>query len=76
MNFKTQYPDFASIEEHIRAARVERAVAIAAWLTDATLSVRRGLKRLAASTSAGLAAERDRRAIESDAFLKRSVPRY
>jgi hypothetical protein len=76
VSFKNDYPDFASIEGHIRHARAERAVAIASLLTDAILSTVRGAKRLASAAGSGLAAERDRRAIESDAFLKRSVPRY
>ena len=28
MDFRTRYPDFAPIEQHIRAARVTRAVAV------------------------------------------------
>ncbi len=76
MNFKDQYPDFASIEHHIRRAHAERAVAIAAMLSSLIAKVGKGLKRLVDATGSGLAAERDRRAIEADAFLKRSVPRY
>jgi cell division inhibitor SulA len=76
MNFKTEYPDFASIEEHVRAARVERSVAIATWLSNLVVASGRGLRRLLAAANSGLAQERDRRAIEADAFLKRSVPKY
>jgi len=76
MSFKNNYPDFAAIEGHIRHARAERAVAIASFLADAILGTVRGIKRLAFATGTGIAAERDRRAIESDAFLKRSVPKY
>ena len=76
MQFKDKYPDFAAIEDHIRRARAERAVAIATWLSGAVLAVSGGIKRLVESTATGLATERDRRAIESDAFLKRSVPKY
>jgi len=28
MSFKTQYPEYAAIEQHIRAARIPRAVAL------------------------------------------------
>ena len=76
MSFKNNYPDFAAIEGHIRHARAERAVAIASLLADAIMGTVRGIQRLAGATGSSLAAERDRRAIESDAFLKRSVPKY
>jgi hypothetical protein len=76
MSFKDTYPEYASIEHHIRRARAERSVAIAHALAGLVVIIGRGLKRLASITSSGLAAERDRRAIEADAFLKRSVPRY
>jgi len=76
MHFKDKYPDFAAIEDHIRRARAERSVAIATWLANAVLGLSGGIKRLVDQTTTGLAAERDRRAIEADAFLKRSVPKY
>lgn len=76
MDFRTNYPEYAVIEAHIRKARIERAVAVSHYLVDAGQAIARGLKRLATSVGRGLEAERDRRAIESDAFLKRSVPRY
>ena len=76
MAFKDRYPDFAAVEHLVRKARAERQVAIATAFTDAIFWVAGGIKRLANAAGRGLAAERDRRAIESDAFLKRSVPRY
>ena len=76
MKFKDQYPDFAAIEQHIRRARAERQVAIATFFVDAILATGRGLKRITQGFGQGVAAEVDRRAVESDAFLKRSVPRY
>ena len=75
-DFKTKYPEFAQVEDLIRKAQLERSVAIATWLADVVVSVGRGIKRLVAATGSSLAAERDRRAIEADAFLKRSVPKY
>ncbi len=76
MNFKEKYPDFAPIEAHIRRARAERSVAIAVALSEVVMGVSRFLKRFALAAGSGLSVERDRRAIEADAFLKRSVPRY
>ena len=76
MDFKTNYPDFAAVEDHIRHARAERAVAIASWLSATIVTVGRGLRQALESTFNGFVAERDRRAIEADAFLKRSVPKY
>jgi hypothetical protein len=76
MDFRKDYPEFAAIESHIRRARIERSVAVSQALVAAGAGIVRGLKRLASSMGRGLEAERDRRAIESDAFLKRSVPRY
>ena len=74
MDFKEKYPDFAPIEEHIRRARIERSAALAQIIADLIDSTGRGLKRLAAGLARGLAAARDRRAIESPAFLERPVP--
>ncbi len=76
MNFKEKYPDFAAIEGHIRAARVERAVYLSQAIIGGIEATLAGLKKLGAFAARNVAAERDRRSIESDAFLKRSVPRY
>lgn len=75
MSFKTDYPEFATIENHIRKARIERAAAIGTILAQGTLAVAAALKRVGASFSRGLQAERDRRAVEADSFLRRSVPK-
>ena len=76
MDFKNEYPEYAVIEEHIRRARIERSVAVSHALVGAGEAVVRGLKRVARAFGSNLEAERDRRAVESDAFLRRSVPRY
>ena len=76
MDIRNDYPDFAMIEAHIRRARVERSLALSQQLVNAGEAIGRGLRRAADALSRGLDAERDRRAIEADAFLKRSVPRY
>jgi hypothetical protein len=39
MSFKTKYPEFAPIEQHIRRAHAERSVAIAAAIANALLAV-------------------------------------
>jgi len=76
MDFKTEFPDFASVAEHVHRAHVERSVYLGHLIADFIATTSRGLKRIAGSLGNGLAAERDRRAVEADAFLKRSVPRY
>jgi hypothetical protein len=76
MDFKDTYPDFAAVEKHIKRARAERSVAVAQFLASSVMSVAKGLRMLGESMGKGLAAERDRRAIEADSFLKRSVPKY
>jgi hypothetical protein len=68
--------DFSAIEVHIRRARIERSVAVSQLFVAAGEAIGRGLRRLADAFSHGLEVERDRRAVEADAFLKRSVPRY
>ena len=75
-NFKNEYPDFATLQSHIRRARIERSVAVSQAIVDAGQAIGRGLRRVADAFGRGLEAERDRRAIEADTFLKRSVPRY
>ena len=37
-NFSKRYPEFASIENHIRRAQAERAVTIANWIADAVVA--------------------------------------
>ncbi len=76
MDFKTTYPDFAPIKQHIHRAQVERSVYLGHLIAGFIASVARGIGKLADSMGRGPAAERDRRAVEADAFLKRSVPRY
>jgi hypothetical protein len=76
MNFKEKYPDFAAIEGHIRAARLERVVYLSHVIVAAVQGMVDGLKRLGAVAARNVEAERDRRSVEADAFLKRSVPRY
>lgn len=76
MSFKTDYPDFAAIESQVRNVRAERALAMSQVLVGCGEAIVRGVRKVRAMFAAGGAAESDRRAIEADAFLKRSVPKY
>ena len=73
MSFKDDYPDFAEVEHHIRRAHALRAVYLADTLASAIAGFNRGLRNLVSSSSRSTA---DLRAIQSDPFLKRSVPKY
>ena len=75
MSFKQTYPDFATIENHIHRARVERAVMVSQAIVAGVQATIRGLKLLRNALERNFHAELDRRAVEADAFLKRSVPR-
>jgi hypothetical protein len=76
MKANANLKNYSAIEAHIRTARIERSVLIAELLANAIQATVNGFKRLGAAMTHGLDAEVDRRAIEADAFLKRSVPRY
>ena len=76
MDFKTSYPDFAAVEKHVRRFQAERGVYLAHLISDFIVAASRGFQKIADAMGSGLAAERDRRAVEADAFLKRSVPKY
>ena len=76
MDFRNQYPDFAAVESHIVRARAQRSVYLAHAIAGFLATLAGGLRKFSDSLASGFAAERDRRAIEADAFLKRSVPRY
>ena len=73
MSFKTDYPDFANIEEHIRRARLERSVAIATMLSNLIVATVKGGQKLLNAWSRGLGYQNNLRAIEADAFVKRWV---
>jgi len=80
MSSRATRSDFAPIEAHIARFGLERtahlAQAVADAAREATLAAGRAWKRLGAHMERGYAAELDRRAIEADAFLRRSAPRY
>jgi hypothetical protein len=73
MNFQQKYPDFAAIEDYILAARVERAVYVSSAIVKGINWLMERGKGLAAALNRSVEAEIERRAIESDPFLKRSV---
>ncbi len=72
MSFKDDYPDFAEVEHHIRRAQALRAVYLADAIASGIAGFNRGLRNLV--TAGGRKAAP--RAVESDPFLKRSVPGY
>jgi hypothetical protein len=76
MDAKTHYPEFISVEEHIRRAQLERSAHIAHLIAVGIDRLAQRLAQAGRTMSKGLDAEMDRRAIEADVFLKRSVPRY
>lgn len=71
MNFQQKYPDFAAIENQILAARIERAVYLSTAIANGINWVVESGKRLAAAINRNVEAEIERRAIQSDPFLKR-----
>ena len=68
-SFKTQYPDFASIEHHIRQAHAERSVAIATGFADAIAAAIPAVARL-------LAAKPAARDAKGALLVKASVPNH
>jgi len=70
------HPDFAPIQEHIRRAQLERSAYMGRLVAEGGVALARAIKHLGATMERGYAAELDRRAVEADAFLRRSVPRY
>ena len=76
MDIKNDYPEYASIEEHIRKANAERSVYIAHLLANGVERMVRGLRSVFLDLGSGLQADWEKRAIEADSFLKRAVARY
>ena len=67
-NFRKQYPDFASIEYHIRQAHAERSVAVATAFANGIAAAVRGIGRWFAPAPAA-------RARNGAVVVKASVPR-
>jgi hypothetical protein len=51
-SFKKRYPDFASIEHHVRQAQAERAVAIASAIANGIVAGARGIGQVFAGKPA------------------------
>ncbi|HXZ49735.1 MAG TPA: hypothetical protein VEG27_11970 [Usitatibacter sp.] len=62
-----------SVEDHIERARTARAAYIGQLIAEGGAALDRAVKRLGAVMERGYNAELDRRALEADTFLRRSV---
>jgi hypothetical protein len=51
-SFRKRHPDFASIENHIRRAQAERAVAIASTIANAIVAAMKGIGQVFAGKPA------------------------
>ena len=76
MSNEDRNTDFTPVDEYIRRAHAERAAYVGGLIAQGGAALSRALKRLGATMERGYAEELDRRAIEADAFLRRSVPKY
>jgi hypothetical protein len=76
MSNDSRNADFRDIEAHIRRARLERSVAMAKVVADGADALGRGVSRVVGAVLGSFASARDARAIEADAFLRRSLSRY
>ena len=75
--FIEKYPEYATIEAHIRRARAERSVYLAHLIAATVASTINGIKRLGNVFSTGIKAERNLHALEVDALFKRPpAPKY
>ena len=76
MTTKTKTSDFAPIQAHIERFGLQHIADVTQGFSDAVrnaaLAFRRATKRLTAAMERGYSAELDARAIEADAFMRRS----
>jgi len=75
MDFKTRYPEYASVQEYVRQAHAERSIYLAHLLAELLDRAFRGLKRVGSTVGAAVEA-REKEARETDLFLKGAVHRY
>jgi hypothetical protein len=68
-------PAFANIEEHIRKANLERTAYLGGLIAEGGVALGRSIKRLASVMGRAYDVELDKRAIEADAFLRRTITR-
>ena len=71
-----QFPQYDDVQDYIQRARLERSVFVGEAFASAVVAIGRALKSFGRRMAEGLDAEADRRAVEADVFLKRSVGRY
>jgi len=76
MRSRENNPNDESIDQHVERALARRNAYVGELIADGGAALGRALKRLGAVMQRGYDAELDRRAVEADAFLRRSVPRY
>lgn len=76
MSSKPIPSEYASIEAHIRKARLERSVAMAKMFADGSDALGRGLSRVVGCVLGSFANARDVHTIEADALLNRPFARY
>jgi len=80
MSFRNDDPDYSSVQDLIRRARLERSVAMGNLIAAGIARTWEFMKKTAdailkpASMLDQESAEHDRNALEGDPFLKRSVP--
>jgi hypothetical protein len=74
MDARTHYPEFLAVDEHIRRAQLQRSAHVAHLIALGVDRLAKAFAQASRTMGKGLAAERDRRAIEADAFLKGAVP--
>ena len=75
-NFTEKYPEYTSIEAHIRRAHAERSIAVAHMIASAVEAAARGLKRVGNVFTKGVEAERNLHALEVDALFRKASPKY
>ena len=76
MDIKKDFPEFKAIESHIRKAHAERSVYIAHLLANGIERMVRGLRSVFTDLGTGVQADWEKRFVEADSFIKKSVPRY
>ena len=67
--------EYESLNRRIERAHAQRNAYVGELIAEGGAALGRALKRLGAVMQRGYDAELDRRAVEADAFLRRSVPR-
>jgi len=64
MDHKREYPDYEVVQEHIRRARLERAVALGNMIADGVVACVRGFAWMASLMQRGIDAGQRRRTLQ------------